>query len=43
MFLVFILMFHNASFLLILLQGQIQRASEGLQLSSGQINYLNIA
>lgn len=43
MFIVFILIFHNASFLLILLQDQIQRASEGFQLPSGQIKYLNIA
>jgi len=43
MFVVFILIFHISSFLVILLQGQIQRVSEGLQLSSGQIKYLNIA
>lgn len=42
-FVVSILIFHSASFLLILFQGQIQRASEGFQLPSGQIKYLSIA
>lgn len=42
MFVILILVFNNASFLLVLLQGQIQRASYALQLSSGQIKYLSI-
>lgn len=42
MFIVCILIFH-CNFLLLLLQGEIQRAPESFQLLSGQVKYINPA